>query len=55
MNAQEIAEMYITRMGEWNLDYEVLWIFFQSLIDDTPVTEKDIEKALKEALLEWDV
>jgi len=54
MNAQELAEMYASRMGDWKLDWEVLWITFQVLIDEG-VKPELIEKALEEGLSEWDI
>ena len=55
MNAQELAQMFVDRMGEWKLHWEVLWMFFQFLLDRTELNESNIEEMLNGALLEWDI
>lgn len=55
MNGQELASLFFSRIGDWGLEWEVLWITFQTLIDNTPITEEDILRALMEGFSEWDV
>ena len=55
MNGQELAQLFIERMGDWKLEWEVLWITFQALIDDFKVKEEDLLSALLEGFREWDL
>ena len=54
-HAQDLAKKYCDRMGSWKLDWEVLWVFFQVLIDEHNLTIKQLNKALEEAMSEWDI
>ncbi len=55
MNGSELATKYCDRMGKWKLDWEVLMTMFECLLQDTVVTEEQLNKALEEGLNEWDI
>ena len=55
MNALELAHLFIERIGDWKLEWEVLYTMFQVLIDDFVATEEQLERAIRIGLSEWDV
>jgi len=54
MNAQELAEKFVKRISDWGLEWEVLWVMFQRLIDEG-ISPELLNNALEEGLSEWDV
>lgn len=54
MDGKDLASLFVKRLDSWGLEWEVLWITFQRLIDEG-VKEELIEKALREGFREWDI
>lgn len=44
MNAQELAELFIDRLGTIGLEWEVLWVRFQTLMNDYETTYTILER-----------
>lgn len=52
---QMLSSKFIDRLGDWKLEWEVLWAFFAILIRNHNLTEEQLDNCLEEALSEWDL